>query len=79
MSSLIKLIRTIHFLEQFIIYNACMYYVCIQIANRASLTEEQRKERLRIRREKETEDHKNQRLAISKDCSGVMKVSWREN
>ena len=31
MSSLIKLTRTIHFLEQFIIYNACMYYVCIQI------------------------------------------------
>ena len=30
-SSLIKLTRTIHFLEQFIIYNACMYYVCIQI------------------------------------------------
>ena len=25
MSSLIKLTRTIHFLEQFIIYNACMY------------------------------------------------------
>ena len=24
-SSLIKLTRTIHFLEQFIIYNACMY------------------------------------------------------
>ena len=31
MSPLIKLTRTIHFLEQFIIYNACMYYVCIQI------------------------------------------------
>ena len=31
MSSLIKLTRTIHFLEQFIMYNACMYYVCIQI------------------------------------------------
>ena len=30
LSSLIKLTRTIHFL-QFIIYNACMYYVCIQI------------------------------------------------
>ena len=30
-SSLIKLTRTIDFLEQFIIYNACMYYVCIQI------------------------------------------------
>ena len=28
MSSLIKLTRTIHFLEQFIIYNACMY-LCI--------------------------------------------------
>ena len=28
MSSLIKLTRTIHFLEQFIIYNAFMYYVC---------------------------------------------------
>ena len=35
-------------------------------ANRASLTEEPRKERLRVRREKETEDHKNQRLAILK-------------
>ena len=22
--------RTIHFLEQFILYNACMYYVCIK-------------------------------------------------
>ena len=30
MSSLIKLTRTIDFLEQFIIYNACMYYVFIQ-------------------------------------------------
>ena len=30
-SSLIKLTRTIHFLEQFIIYNACMNYVCVQI------------------------------------------------
>ena len=30
-SSLIQLTRTIHFLEQFIIYNAYMYYVCIQI------------------------------------------------
>ena len=30
-SSLIKLTRTIHFLEQLIIYNACMYYVCIKI------------------------------------------------
>ena len=29
--SLIKLTRTIHFLEQFIKYNACMYYLCIQI------------------------------------------------
>ena len=27
----LKFTRTIHFLEQFIIYNACMYYVCIQI------------------------------------------------
>ena len=34
---------------------------------------------LRIRHEKETEDHKNQRLPFSKDCSRVMKMSWREN
>ena len=32
----------------------------------ASETEEQRKERLRIRREKETEDHMKQSLAILK-------------
>ena len=28
---LIVATRTIHFLEQSIIYNTCMYYVCIQI------------------------------------------------
>ena len=31
MSSLIKLTRTIHFFRTILIYNACMYYVCIQI------------------------------------------------
>ena len=48
-------------------------------ANRASQTEEQRKERLRIRREKERKTKRISAWLFSKDCSGVMKMSWREN
>ena len=48
-------------------------------ANRASETEEQRKERLRIRREKERKTKRISAWLFSKDCSGVMKMSWREN
>ena len=42
-------------------------------------TEEQRKERLRIRREKERKTKRISARLFSKDCSGVMKMSWREN
>ena len=42
-------------------------------------TEEQRKERLRIRREKERKTKRISAWLFSKDCSGVMKMSWREN
>ena len=48
-------------------------------ANRASQTEEQRIERLRIRREKERKTKRISAWLFSKDCSGVMKMSWREN
>ena len=48
-------------------------------ANRASSTEEQRKQRLRIRREKERKTKRISAWLFSKDCSGVMKMSWREN
>ena len=48
-------------------------------ANRTSETEEQRKERLRIRREKERKTTRISAWLFSKDCSGVMKTSWREN
>ena len=44
-------------------------------ANRASLTEEQRKERLRIRREKERKTTRISAWPFSKDCSRVMKMS----
>ena len=48
-------------------------------ANRASLTEEQRKESLRIRREKERKTTTISASPFSKDCSRVMKMSRREN
>ena len=41
--------------------------------------EEQRKERLRIRREKERKTKGISAWLFPKDCSGVMKMSWREN
>ena len=37
MSSLIKLTRTIHFLEQFVIYNACMYLLASERSERDTL------------------------------------------
>ena len=40
---------------------------------------EKRKERLRIRREKEQKTIRISAWLFSKDCSGVMKMSWREN
>ena len=40
---------------------------------------EQRKERLRTRREKERKTKRISAWLFSKDCSGVMKMSWREN
>ena len=47
-------------------------------ANRASETEEQRKERLRIRCEnKKTENHEKQRLTTQK-IEAVTTMSWRE-
>ena len=45
--------------------------------NRASETEEQRKERLRIRHEK-NKNHDKQSLATLKIRSEVMTMSWRE-
>ena len=48
-------------------------------ANRASLTEEQRKVRMKIRREKEWKTTRISAWPFSQDCSGVMKMSWREN
>ena len=41
-------------------------------------TEEQRKERLRIRREKKRKTKRISACLFSKDCSGVMKMSWRD-
>ena len=47
-------------------------------ANRASVTEEQRKEMLRIRHEnKKTENHENSACPLSNDGSEVTTMSWR--